>query len=123
MDAPVVHFEIPAQNPEKLSGFYTGIFGWKIEKVPGMEYWMVNTKSNKEAPGINGGLMKKMNEGQVPTNYVNVSSVDDWSKKVTAAGGQVIMPKSPVPQMGWFAVCLDPEGNVFGLWQDDPRAA
>jgi len=122
MDAPVVHFEIPATNPEKLSGFYTGIFGWKIEKVPGMDYWMVNTKSTQEAPGINGGLMKKMSDQHVPTNYVNVTSVDDWSKKVKEAGGMVVMPKKAVPSMGHFAVCLDPEGNCFGLWQDDPSA-
>ena len=122
MDAPVVHFEIPAKNPEELSGFYTGIFGWKIEKMPGMEYWGITTKSAQEKPGINGGLMKKMNEGHVPTNYVDVVSVEEWSKKVSASGGQVIMPKTAVPQMGWFAVCLDPEGNVFGLWQNDPNA-
>jgi predicted enzyme related to lactoylglutathione lyase len=66
--------------------------------------------------------MKKMNPGHVPTNYIDVTSVEEWSKKVTAAGGQVIMPKTAVPQMGWFAVCLDPEGNVFGLWQNDPNA-
>jgi predicted enzyme related to lactoylglutathione lyase len=122
MDAPVVHFEIPAQNPEKLSGFYTGIFGWKIEKVPGMDYWMVNTKSTQEAPGINGGLLKKMHDNHVPTNYIDVKSVDDWSKKVTASGGTVAVPKSPVPGMGYFAVCLDPEGNCFGLWQNDQTA-
>jgi predicted enzyme related to lactoylglutathione lyase len=122
MDAPVVHFEIPAKNPETLSGFYTGIFGWKIEKVPGMDYWMVNTKSAQEAPGINGGLMKKMHDNHTPTNYIDVKSVDEWSKKVTSAGGTIAVSKSPVPGMGYFAVCFDPEGNVFGLWQNDPTA-
>jgi predicted enzyme related to lactoylglutathione lyase len=24
--------------------------------------------------------------------------------------------------MGWFAVCTDPQGNDFGLWQNDPAA-
>jgi predicted enzyme related to lactoylglutathione lyase len=24
--------------------------------------------------------------------------------------------------MGWFATCSDPEGNEFGLWQNDPSA-
>jgi len=28
-----------------------------------------------------------------------------------------------VPGMGWFAVCQDTEGNMFGLWQADPAAA
>ena len=84
---------------------------------------MVSTKPSQEAPGINGGLMKKMNAQHAPVNYVSVSSVETWSKKVTESGGQVIMPKSAVPKTGYFAICLDPEGNGFGLWQDDSNAA
>jgi predicted enzyme related to lactoylglutathione lyase len=68
-------------------------------------------------------MVKKMHDQHVPTNYVNVTSVDVWSKKVTESGGQVVMPKTAVPQMGYFALCLDPEGNCFALWQDDPNAA
>jgi len=33
------------------------------------------------------------------------------------------MAKTAVPQMGYFAVCQDPEGNPFGLWETDPAAA
>jgi uncharacterized protein len=123
MASSVVHFEIPAQSPEKLSGFYTGVFGWKIEKVPGMDYWMVNTKPSQEALGINGGMVKKMHDQHVPVNYVNVTSVEASSKKVTESGGQVVMAKTAVPKMGYFALCLDPEGNCFGLWQEDQNAA
>src|SRR5882762_7349395 len=54
----VIHFEIPASDPERASAFYKKVFGWKIEKWPGpMEYWMVTTGA-EGAPGINGGLMK-----------------------------------------------------------------
>ena len=27
-----------------------------------------------------------------------------------------------VPEMGWFVICKDPQGNEFGLWQNDPSA-
>jgi len=44
MDHTIVHFEIPARDVEKLKKFYSKLFGWKIEKVPGpMEYWTVMT--------------------------------------------------------------------------------
>jgi len=33
------------------------------------------------------------------------------------------MANTAVPQMGYFAVCQDPEGNPFGLWESDPAAA
>jgi predicted enzyme related to lactoylglutathione lyase len=32
------------------------------------------------------------------------------------------MSKTAVPQMGYFAVCQDTEGNAFGIWQSDPNA-
>jgi predicted enzyme related to lactoylglutathione lyase len=31
MDHPVIHFEIPANDMEKMKKFYTDLFGWKIE--------------------------------------------------------------------------------------------
>jgi predicted enzyme related to lactoylglutathione lyase len=32
------------------------------------------------------------------------------------------MPKSPVPGMGFFAMCMDTEGNVFGIWEENKEA-
>jgi predicted enzyme related to lactoylglutathione lyase len=34
-----------------------------------------------------------------------------------------VLPKTPVPTMGWFAQALDTEGNAFAIWQTDPQAA
>ena len=125
MDHTVVHFEIPANKPEKLSGFYKGLFGWKFEKMKmqtnnpsgEMEYWMIETKPTQESPGTNGGMMKRMDQGQQVTNYVMVESVDDYAKKAQQLGGKLIVPKTPIPGMGAFAVALDPEGNAFGMFE------
>ena len=117
----VVHFEIPADNPERASAFYKKAFGWKIEKWPGpMDYWMVNTGPDS-APGINGGLMKKGNV-TTTTNTIGVDSVDAAITAVTNAGGKLIMPKTPIPTVGYFAYCEDTEGNLFGVMQPDPNA-
>ena len=35
----------------------------------------------------------------------------------------VMMEKTPVPGMGWFAQLTDPEGNVFAIWETDSHAA
>jgi predicted enzyme related to lactoylglutathione lyase len=127
----VVHFEIPADDPEKLVDFYTSLFGWKIEKypMPGGDYWGVMTVPANEQgmplePGaINGGLYKRQQPGQQPVNYVSVESVDEYASKAKGLGATVIVEKQAVPQMGWFAMLTDPQGNVVGLWQDDPGAA
>jgi predicted enzyme related to lactoylglutathione lyase len=126
----VVHFEIYADDPEKLGQFYTSLFDWNIELVPGMDYRMVKTVETdakgmpSHAGGINGGLMKRPPgfEGHVWINYVNVESVDGSVERAKKLGATVMKGKSPVPGMGWFAMLTDPQGNPFALWQVDSNA-
>jgi predicted enzyme related to lactoylglutathione lyase len=129
MSHGIVHFELPADDPEKLGKFYTDLFGWTIQKVPmgEMDYYMVQTvKTNEQGipqePGINGGMTKRMDPNQALVNYVQVESVDEYLAKAKKLGATEMMGKSPVPQMGWFALLVDPSGNQFGIWQDDPSA-
>jgi len=128
LDRTIIHFEIPANNPEKLSQFYSNLFGWKIEKTSTPEtgdYWSIETRAgtaqNMEksmtTAGVNGGMMKRMDANQKPVNYIVVESVDDFSKKLQDLGGKIIIPKTPIPKMGAFAVGLDPEGNQVGLFE------
>jgi len=68
--------------------------------------------------GVNGGLFKKttqMAEQAKPTNYIWVESVEEYSKKVEALGGKIVVPKMEIQGLGWWALALDPEGNHFGL--------
>jgi len=118
----VIHFEIPADNPERAVEFYTKAFGWKIQKWPGpTDYWLVETGPATE-PGINGGILKRPHPGAVTCNTIGVASLDDALKAVESAGGKVAVPKMPIPGVGWLAYCLDPEGNQFGMMQNDPAA-
>jgi predicted enzyme related to lactoylglutathione lyase len=123
MDHTIVHFEIPADDVEKLRKFYSALFGWKIEKMPGpVEYYGIETvpvtkKGIPERPGVNGGMMKKQNPEHKPVNYIAVESVDAYIEKIAALGGKVIVPKMEVPGIGWWALALDPEGNQFAIMQ------
>jgi len=49
------------------------------------------------------------------TNTISVPSVDEFSKKVIEKGGQLIVPKTAISRIGWFAQCIDTEGNAFGV--------
>jgi uncharacterized protein len=125
LDHTIIHFEIPASDVEKVKKFYVDLFGWKIEKTPNMEYYMVETvpmdeKGNLLRPGLNGGLYKRDSPQQQALNYINVESVEEYSKKVTDLGGQIVVKKTEIPGMGWFAIAVDPEGNVFGLFETLP---
>ena len=123
MDNTIVHFEIPASDVEKLRQFYTGVFGWKIERHPGpMEYWMIQTvptddKGMLQRPGVNGGMIKKQNPEHKPVNYIAVESIDESIEKVKKLGGKIIMPKQEVPTVGWIVTAIDPEGNQIALLQ------
>ena len=87
---------------------------------PGEEYYSVVTRK-KDAPGIDGGLMKRKMDGQPFTNYINVPSIDDMLQAVQANGGTVAMPKQEIgPNMGWIALFNDPEHNMIGLHQAPP---
>lgn len=113
----VVHFEIPANQPQVLTQFYTSLFGWKFEKapMPGPEYWLCDTGSN--GPGINGAVMQRQNPQQPLVNYVDVESIDASIEKAKSLGAQVALPNTPIPGVGAIAVIVDPEGNACGLWQ------
>ncbi|HEY2548117.1 MAG TPA: VOC family protein [Candidatus Acidoferrum sp.] len=118
----VIHFEIPAAEPDRAAAFYGKVFGWKFDKWPGpMEYWMVVTGKDGE-PGINGGMIRKPGGVASTTNTIGVDSVDAAVKAVLKAGGKNIVPKTPIPTIGYFAYCEDTEGNVFGVMQTDPNA-
>jgi len=132
MDRTIVHFEIPADQPERAVNFYRELFGWDIQKFEGgaaggMEYWVVKTVPTSDQgmptrPGVNGGLMRRMYPGQVPVNYINVGDVDEFVHKAEDLGAKILMTKQPVPGMGWFAQLSDTEGNVFAIWQTDASA-
>lgn len=120
----IVHFEIPADDIERARRFYNGLFGWKIEQAPGQTgegdpYYMIETAEG----GLGGGMMKRVVPQQQPVFYVQVESLDDHVDKIKQAGGQIVLEKTPVPTMGWFAQALDTENNAFAIWQDDPQAA
>ncbi len=120
----VVHFEIPADDVARAQKFYQELFGWKIEKLPGTgaeEYWLITTSGGMEGP-VGGGLMKRQMPEQSITIYIDVPSVQASADQVKKLGGQVVVPKTAIPEMGYFAVCLDPENNGFGLWETDPNA-
>ena len=128
----IVHFDLPSDNIERTTKFYSELFGWRIEKMPGMDdsiseekqYFIISTTDENGNEALSGGVMKRQGpQHQGITNYIDVKSIDESSSKIQQLGGKVIMQKTPVPtNMGYFAVCLDTENNIFGIWETDNNA-
>jgi predicted enzyme related to lactoylglutathione lyase len=125
----VVHFEIHADDPARAVDFYTGVFGWTVQAMPGMEYWLLITGSDGEA-GINGAVLPRMGErpaagapvmGACVT--ISVDELDDTLARAMAAGATMALDKMAVPGVGDLAYVIDTEGNVLGVLQPVEVAA
>ncbi|MCW3999760.1 MAG: VOC family protein [Candidatus Bathyarchaeota archaeon] len=123
MDHTVIHFEIPADNVEKLKAFYEQVFGWKIIPAEGpIEYWVIQTVPTDEKgmlmhPGVNGGMYRRQLPNSKPINYISVENLSEFLEVIVKLGGKVTQPKQEVPEVGWIAAAEDPEGNQFALLQ------
>jgi len=123
-----IHFEIHASDPAASREFYEQVFGWAFQQWGEMPYWVVTT-GEEGRPGINGGLVPR--QGDQPTTgaavnaFVVTVDVDDLDATTEAAlklGGEVRLPRMPVPGVGWLAYLADPDGNLFGVMQTDESA-
>jgi uncharacterized protein len=121
--ARVVHFELPADDPERAIDFYSRVFGWNFGRCEGpMEYSLVTT-GREEEPGIDRGLARRQDSSTGIKNTIGIESVDEAIEKIEADDGRILRPKDAVPEVGWLAYCEDTEGNTFGFMQKDPSAA
>ena len=118
----VIHFEIPADNPNRAVEFYKKVFGWTFQSWGGpQEYWLVTTGPDTQ-PGINGGLLQRQYPGAGTCNTVDVASLDKAVASISDHGGKTVVPRMAIPGVGYLAYCSDTEGNVFGVLQRDQDA-
>ena len=115
------HFEIPVDNPDRAESFYREVFGWAFQRYDGAPQYYGMATTGEGGQGINGALFQRGPEASV-TLTMEVDSIETALDTITANGGKVQQGKTPIPQMGWFATCVDTEGNRFGLFTNDPNA-
>lgn len=116
----VVHFEIGAEDPKKLSEFYRAALGWEINEWGDSGYFMVGKEADRAVGAIFGGIMKRW-QNEKTTNTIETENIEATIKDIEAAGGKVVKPlddmeMGPADVMRW-CYCEDPQGNVFGLMQ------
>lgn len=125
----LVHFEIHASDPARVLPFYTTLFGWTAQQLPGgAEYWLLTTGAPNEL-GIDGALMRRNGAGPADGQSVNafvctvdVESVDAIEARLPEVGGSVAVPKMAIAGVGWLLYIKDPDGNILGVMQSDRSA-
>jgi len=117
MAGQMVHIEIPADDTGASKAFWGGLFGWEFQEFPGPSEYHIARFGETQ-----GGAITNMEPGKKGTRtYFDVDDIKAGAARVKELGGEADDPM-PVPSMGWFATCRDPNGNDFGLWQTDPSA-
>ncbi len=127
---PVVHFEMPYDNRERMAKFYNSAFGWRTELLgEDMDKYVVATTTAtgddhrpREPGAINGGFYKKKADwpAQYPSVVIAVDDIDDAARKVKHAGGKVLGEPVEIPCIGRYVSITDTEGNRVALLK--PRA-
>jgi uncharacterized protein len=115
----IVHFELPAADADRASGFWNGLFGWGLSEsaMPDMDYRMAQVS---EEQGV--AVFPSENPGTGLIVYFATDDIDASIATTRSLGGTAD-DKLPVPGHGWFARCKDTEGNAFSLFQGDASAA
>lgn len=120
----VVHFEVPFDDAERALAFYRDVFGWQITSMPEMQYNLVSTGPTGEDGGptepgyIGGGMMSRADSPSPgPILVLDVEDIDQSLATIEGLGGEVVVGRTPVGEMGWSAYFRDSEGNLMGLWE------
>lgn len=110
---PIVHVEFSSRDRAESAKFYNELFGWKTQDMPEMNY------TTFEAEGGPGGgfnpLSEQVKAGDVFV-YVATGDIEATLARAESLGGKTIVPKTPIPNVGWFAFFSDPTGNSIALF-------
>jgi len=125
---PVVHFEMPYEDAERVKKFYEKAFGWGMNLIPEEEMGNYITAQTAETdqnrmvktPGtINGGFFPKKSDSpaQYPSVVISVSDIKAAMKNISEAGGKVLGEPVEIPGIGLYVSFIDTEGNRSSLLQ------
>ena len=112
-----VHIDIAADDPQRAADFYKKVFGWGVQKLEGpTPYWLISPPSSPgEAPPIGAGVARREEPWQSVTPTIDVSSADEYARRIEAEGGSIVQSKTLIPGIGHLVTFKDTEGNVFAL--------
>ena len=127
---PVVHFEMPYDNRERMAKFYRSAFDWQTQLLGedmGNYVIATTTETGEDGPkkpgAINGGFYSKNPDwpAQHPSIVIAVDDIKESVRKVKNAGGSVLGEPMEIPGVGKYVSFIDTEGNRVSMLQPVPR--
>jgi hypothetical protein len=111
----ICHLEIPTTDVKKSGEFYKKLFNWKIDYGLGKDYATFDTGEGQ----LGGGLDRKDKIAHGNSNVIIYILVDDINKMLAKAeklGAKKVKEKIAIPNVGWFGLFTDLDGNTIGLF-------
>lgn len=113
-------FDIFVDDLDRAVGFYEAVLGGNLEPMgdPTGESQMMAFTADMGVYGAAGALTKAPH-GRPSVGgtiiYFMSEDVAVEQARVEGAGGKVIRPKFSIGAFGFVSLCMDTEGNMFGL--------
>ena len=118
-------YELMTTDAAAAAVFYRAVVGWRTEDAggPGMAY---TTFHVGDAYGMAGMLTlspEARAAGAQPgwMGYLGVPDVDDYARRLVAAGGTVHQPPMDIPGVLRMAGVKDPTGTAFVIYKGIPQ--
>lgn len=113
MANPLIHWELMVPDVARTKAFYQKVFDWTYTAM-GSEYTIIQT-----GEGVGGGLMQSPPGAPMPALnvYFRVADLDRTLHAAVEAGARIVVKRTEIPQVGWFAMFLDPDAIAVGLLQ------
>jgi uncharacterized protein len=125
---PVVHFELPYDDRERIANFYRAAFGWELQMLgDDMGNYVIATTAKPGGPGrpgcapgaIGGGFYPRKSDwpAQYPSVVIAVADVREAMEKVKKAGGEMLGEPMAIPGVGDYVSFFDTEKNRLSILQ------
>ncbi len=117
------HFAIYTEDTNRAKEFYSNVFDWGFQSYGQQDFLQIKDDNSDEGELI--GALQSRNYSPVPEKIIglectiSVQNVDDIVERVKNNGGQILMPKTTIPYVGWITKFLDTEGNLICAMQYD----
>jgi predicted enzyme related to lactoylglutathione lyase len=119
-------YELMTTDAEAAGGFYRAVVGWTTQDVggPGMAYTTFHVGGAAGMAGMLTLSPEALAGGAKPgwIGYLAVPDVDDYARRLVAAGGTVHQPPTDIPGILRFAGVKDPTGAPFVIYRGVPQA-
>ena len=119
----MTHFAIHIDDIKRAKNFYEDVFEWGFTTYGPPDFLQIKVDKTENAELI--GALQSRKYSPLKEKIlglectIGVESVDEIIKRVENKGGQILMPKTAIPYVGWITKFLDTEGNLVCAMQSD----